>query len=206
MRNFLIFIFLILLSTSVYAETINLKNGQTITGKILEKDAQSIKVDSNGMTMTYYMDEIKDIDGKSAEAPAPVKSVQPIKTPAVTDAKTSLEDPKEKRALIIKFIDVFGTRTVMAQNFDMMINALKEQKPQMASQFRERVKVDEIIEKLIPLYDKHFTSQELKTYIDFYSSPMGQKLITNISEIMKESIQVSAEYIKEKFPEAMKEE
>lgn len=191
MKKFFLLVVVVLLSSAALAETVNLKNGQTITGKILEKDAQSIKLESNGVATTYYMDEIKDIDGKTIEAPVPAKAI--------------VDDPKEKRALILKFIEVFGTRKVMAQNFEMMFESLSQEKPDMASKLREKVKVDEIIERLIPLYEKHFTSQELKSYIEFYSSPVGAKLINNISVIMKESIAVSTDYIKEKFPEMAKE-
>ena len=62
---------------------------------------------------------------------------------------------------------------------------------------------DEMIERLIPLYDKHFTSQDLKTYIDFYSSEKGQRLMVSIGAVTKESIEVATAYLKEKFPEVM---
>ena len=54
---------MLLTSSLVFAETIHLKNGNSVSGKILEKNAQSVKVDTNGVSMTYYADEIKDIDG-----------------------------------------------------------------------------------------------------------------------------------------------
>ena len=111
------------------------------------------------------------------------------------------EDPTQKRALILKFINVFGTRKAMTANLNGMVNMLAQQRPEDAQKIRDRVNVDEIIERLIPLYDKHFTSEELKTYIDFYSSAKGAKLIISIGDIMKESVQVGANYLKEKFPE-----
>ena len=106
----------------------------------------------------------------------------------------------QKRALILKFIDVFGTRTVMTKNLEAMVNAIARQRPQEAQTFRDRIKVDEIIELLIPLYDKYFTAEDLKEYISFYSSPNGQKLVSSIGSIMKESVGVSAQYFREKFP------
>lgn len=105
----------------------------------------------------------------------------------------------QKKELILKFIDVFGTRTVMTKNFEAMVNAIAKQRPQEAQQFHDRIKVDEIIERLIPLYDKYFTVEDLKEYINFYSSPGGQKLVSSIGSIMKESVGVSAQYFREKF-------
>lgn len=106
----------------------------------------------------------------------------------------------QKKALILKFIDVFGTRTVMTKNLDAMINAISRQRPQEAQKFRDRIKVDEIIERLIPLYDKYFTEEDLKDYITFYSSPQGQKLVASIGSIMRDSVGVSVQYFREKFP------
>jgi len=59
----LIFLFLTV-TASAKAEAIHLNDGNVVEGKIIEKNAKSIKVDVVGMTMTYYADEIKDIDGQ----------------------------------------------------------------------------------------------------------------------------------------------
>ena len=205
-----IFLFLLFVSWGALAmaETVNLNDGKTIVGKVLKKDYQSVTVDVNGAAMTYYADEIKDIDGKPLIASRQSQNLIKSNAGEVVNAVSivTVDDPIQKRELILKFIDVFGTRKVMAQNFDSMLNSLSQKNPDVALQIRERVKVDEIMERLIPLYDKHFTSQELKSYIDFYSSVIGQKLIVNIGDIMKESIEVSAIYLKEKFPEMAKEE
>lgn len=216
----LLFIFLSLSFLVPYAqaETINLKDGRSVSGKIKQKDNSQVVIEVNGLEMTYYSDEIKDIDGKPMVPPAvvppsPVATAAPkapeapvVKSPeapaiAVAKPVEVKEDPAQKRALILKFIEVFGTRTAMQRNFDAMLNSLAQQKPEEALKIRERFKIDEVIERLIPLYDKYFTSEDLKTYIDFYSSEKGQKLIKSIGLIMKDSIQVGAAYLKEKFPE-----
>ena len=66
-------IFILLLLFNVmpgYAETIQLKSGETIQGKIVERSDKLIKVDRGvGVDITYYSDEIEKIDGK-AFAPA----------------------------------------------------------------------------------------------------------------------------------------
>ena len=46
------------------AETIILKSGKTVEGKIIEKTDKYIKIDFQGMPLTYYSDEIESIDGK----------------------------------------------------------------------------------------------------------------------------------------------
>ncbi len=56
------------ISPSIFAETIVLKSGKTVEGKILEKTAKYIKVDINGISITYYLDEVASIDGRASSA------------------------------------------------------------------------------------------------------------------------------------------
>lgn len=208
MKTLFTLVSLICLSSAVYAETITFKDGRVVTGKILQRDVAQVKVDLSGLTMTYYTEEIKDIDGTAVapvvtpKLPEPAKVVVPeVTSPAIVP---SVEDPIEKKALILKFIDVFGTRKAMTANFNAMLDQAAQQKPDDAQKIRDRFKIDEVIERLIPSYDKHFTSQELKTYIDFYGSEQGQKLIAGIGGVTKESVEIVSRYVQEKFPELEK--
>jgi hypothetical protein len=63
----LVSIFILMLSIGLCsAETINLNDGTSITGTILERTDDSVKIESDGIAATYYADEIKDIDGDPA--------------------------------------------------------------------------------------------------------------------------------------------
>jgi hypothetical protein len=53
---------------STFAETIGLKSGKTVEGKIIEKNDEYIKIDFQGVSLTYYNDEIESIDGQSLSA------------------------------------------------------------------------------------------------------------------------------------------
>jgi hypothetical protein len=137
-------------------------------------------------------------------APAVVAAEPAAQAPAV--AAPAAEASSGKRALVLKFIDVFGTRKALEQNFEMMLEQMPADKPEETTQFRERVKVDEIIELLIPIYERNFSAEELQAFINFYESPNGQKLISTIPVLMQESVEVSASYIESKFPELANEE
>lgn len=50
-------------SSSIFAETIVLKSGKTVDGKLLGKTDKDIKVDILGVPVTYYLAEIESIDG-----------------------------------------------------------------------------------------------------------------------------------------------
>lgn len=57
------------LSMSAFAETIVLKSGKTITGKLIEKTDEYIKIDFQGVSLTYFLDEIESIEGQDAVIP-----------------------------------------------------------------------------------------------------------------------------------------
>jgi tetratricopeptide (TPR) repeat protein len=48
----------------VLAETIVLKSGKSVEGKLIEKTDKYIKIDFMGVPLTYFFDEIESIDGK----------------------------------------------------------------------------------------------------------------------------------------------
>jgi tetratricopeptide (TPR) repeat protein len=47
-----------------FAETILLKSGKTVEGKLIERTDQYIKIDFQGVPLTYFFDEIENIDGQ----------------------------------------------------------------------------------------------------------------------------------------------
>ena len=50
-------------STLIFAETIVLKSGKTVEGKIIEKTDRYIKVDFHGVELIFWLDEINRING-----------------------------------------------------------------------------------------------------------------------------------------------
>lgn len=66
MRRTLPLLCLLLVCDVAFAETIKLKSGRIIDGKVVEHTADAIKVDMGiGVVTTYYLDEIESIDGES---------------------------------------------------------------------------------------------------------------------------------------------
>ncbi|MFA5090977.1 MAG: tetratricopeptide repeat protein, partial [Candidatus Omnitrophota bacterium] len=47
------------------ADIIKLKSGAKIEGKITEKNAQLLKIDYEGIILTYFLEDIESIDGRS---------------------------------------------------------------------------------------------------------------------------------------------
>lgn len=71
MRIAVLFLFLLSVPAVCRAEVIKLKSGQTVEGKVLKQDKDSIQVDAGvDMPVTYFRDEIKQILPDTAAQPA----------------------------------------------------------------------------------------------------------------------------------------
>lgn len=200
-RMLVLISWIVMIPVGVHAEILFLKNGTAINAKILEQDKKKMKVEFNGQTVTYYMDEIQSVNGKPLTDPVtPPAQSGAVSVPSNSKVSNLMDHSQitSKRELIKKFIDVFGTRENMSQNFERMLISMP---PKKSEEIRKILNVDEVIDNLVPLYDKYFTQEELESYIAFYSSAQGQKFLKAIPQIMKESVDVNIDYFKKKLPQ-----
>lgn len=54
------------------------------------------------------------------------------------------------------------------------------------NEYEKKYDVDRVTEQLIVLYDKHYTSDEIKGLLQFYGSPLGQKVASESPKIFRE--------------------
>lgn len=52
--------------------------------------------------------------------------------------------------------------------------------------YQKRFDVDQMTEQLAAIYDKHYTDDEIKTMLQFYGSPVGQKVAAETPKIGRE--------------------
>jgi len=85
----------------IFAETIVLKSGKTVEGKLIEKTDKYIKIDFMDVPLTYFFDEIESIDGKQVmntkEEPYSRKETIPQDIES-----TSTSGPKEESAIRVQ--------------------------------------------------------------------------------------------------------
>jgi len=77
---------------------------------------------------------------------------------------------------------------------------LIDSRTRFSKRFRElylqRIDFGQIVEQIyVPLYDKHFSEQELKDLVAFYRSPSGKKALATMPDLLKESMQRSSEVL-----------
>jgi hypothetical protein len=52
--------------------------------------------------------------------------------------------------------------------------------------YQKKFDVDQLTEQLVVIYDKHYTEDEIKTLLQFYGSPVGQKVAAEMPKIGRE--------------------
>lgn len=119
------------------------------------------------------------------------------------------EISKEKRKEIEKLLQLTGAEKLAFQVKTQMISALKAEMAEVPESFWEKVqkKMDtrELQEKIIPIYDKYYTIEDLKAINAFYETPVGQKVLSTLPQIMQESIKIGQEWGKQAAEAAAKE-
>jgi uncharacterized protein len=122
-------------------------------------------------------------------------------------AQTASDAPATKED-IQKYLGVMHSRETMAKMVDAMSapmhKMLHEQylkgKDKLPPDFEERTAKmmddsmksfpwDEMLDSMVPVYQKHFTKGDVNALIAFYSTPTGQKLLRDMPAIMQEAME-----------------
>jgi len=106
-----------------------------------------------------------------------------------------------KRQDIMKLIEVTDAKAQMVQTFDLMFTNLmgsmgagvsEDLKRSVKSKFESRV--NDFVNLLVPIYDKHFTHDDIKQIIRFYETPTGKKMIKTTPLITQESFAIGQKW------------
>lgn len=88
---------------------------------------------------------------------------------------------------------------VMNQSFDSIQSTIPLDERDLFEAFRnDMVNSTELIERLIPVYQKYLTQSEVDALIRFYSTVEGQSFVTKQPEILKESMKIGQQWGVEK--------
>jgi hypothetical protein len=56
-----------------------------------------------------------------------------------------------------------------------------------AASYQKKFDIDQVTNQLVGIYDKHFTEDEIKGLLQFYGSPLGQKVAAEMPKIGRET-------------------
>ena len=135
---------------------------------------------------------------------------------AASDAPATKED-------VQKYLDVMHSREMMLQIVDAMSKPMHQMiheqylkdKDKLPADFEARMNKmlddwmkafpwDEMLQAMVPVYQKHFTKGDVNALTAFYSTPTGQKILRELPAITAEAMQ-SMMPLLQKQVEAMNE-
>ena len=86
---------LLFTTANVFGSVVQMISGKVVNGEIVERNDESIKIDTGlGIPVTYYLDEIRTIDGKPV-APVEEKQVKEVEAPKVVETPKEVETLKK---------------------------------------------------------------------------------------------------------------
>ena len=121
----------------------------------------------------------------------------PDTSASASEAAPQPVDPA-KAAEIRKLLELSGTVKITRQVMDQMISNFRTQNSTISNEFWDRfekeVNLDELIDKLVPVYAKYYSLDDLKTLNAFYETPAGQRLLAMTPVVMRESMQIGQDW------------
>jgi hypothetical protein len=119
---------------------------------------------------------------------------------AVNFSYSQTVSPAYKETLI-KMMRVTGSEATYKAVVDQMVANFRVQKPEVPAgvwiefgSFFTKTAFTDIVELLLPIYQKHFTEEDLKATIAFYETPAGQKLALESPMVVRESMQAGQQW------------
>ncbi len=109
--------------------------------------------------------------------------------PAPTDDK---REPDVLKTRIRELLKLTNSEKIADQVLSEMIKTFRTAMPNVPedlwTNFRKEVKVSDFSEIIIPVYSKHYTLDDIEGLIQFFKSPLGQKVIREQELLAKEIV------------------
>jgi hypothetical protein len=136
-----------------------------------------------------------------------------------TAAKPTTGVSPEKEAAIRKLFEASGIRESMQQMIGSSIESgrptLRKMLPPgeyqeklidlFVQRFSQKMKVDDLLELVIPIYDKYFSKEDIEGLTKFYETPAGKKALSKLTQVMMECQAVGSKFGEEAGRQAMAE-
>lgn len=104
-------------------------------------------------------------------------------------------------------MELTGAANLSDQMLNQLTASLGESPPKSATDFveafRKELDIPSLMAQLYPIYEKHFTTDELDGLIAFYQTDLGKKVTATLPVIMQESMQIGQAWGKEAAERAM---
>lgn len=138
--------------------------------------------------------------------------------PAIAQTPAGPDTPSKED--VVRFLDLLQIKARMVQMMDGMKGSmktgaeasLKQQLPNATPEQLAKVDafadtvfkalpIDEMVDAMIPIYQRHLTKADLDSIVAFYSSPAGEKLLKEQPAMMAEGMKAGQDIMLKRVPE-----
>ena len=112
------------------------------------------------------------------------------------DAQTVRSAHEEKRRAVVELLELTGARSQAVRMMDTMTALLP---PDVRDGLRQAVDVDEMIRRIIPVYEQHLSLEEINALINFYSTPDGTRILKAQPDLIHDSMIVMKVYMQDQL-------
>jgi hypothetical protein len=121
---------------------------------------------------------------------------------ARADSSAGQKPPEtQKQKDIRKLLKITGSGELGTQVMSQMIGNMKKAMPQVPEKFwgdfMKEVHTDELIDLIVPVYDRNLSQGDVTELIRFYESPTGKKFVSALPKITQESMGVGEKWGRE---------
>ena len=107
---------------------------------------------------------------------------------------------------ILRLMELTGAKLLGQQMgaavSQQIVDAIRESQPDFPDRAAvivqevvvEQLKDDALWDRLVPIYAKHFTHEEIRQMIAFYQTPLGKKTIEVMPQLMADSVKAGQEW------------
>jgi hypothetical protein len=106
-------------------------------------------------------------------------------------ASSSSDVSSEKEQAIRELMEMIGAGDLGVQISEQLLSQMRPAYPQVPeslwAEIGESLDPAEFTGLAIPIYDQHFTMEELQALIDFYTTPVGKQIVKKMPVVAYES-------------------
>lgn len=161
-----------LMGSSFYTTIGDLNTGVDFCKQILQTNLLSNILRHQTKTMKYFLT---------------ILTILFVTTGAMAQQKTKKENIRE-------LLTIMGSEKQAKLMINMMIDTYRKTASTVSDEFWDELvkelKTDELVDMVVPIYEKYYSDEEIVQLLAFYKSPLGQKVIERLPLITQESYKV----------------
>lgn len=97
-----------------------------------------------------------------------------------------------------ELLELMGATDSMKQMLPVVIEQVKAQYPNVShsywDKFKNKIDTNELIDLIVPVYNKYYTEAEIDQLVQFYKTPIGQKVRKVTPQVSVESMQAGQQW------------